>query len=260
MRKGDTLFLAILLGSLILVFMDAGSNGALAVWFNANLYSHASKLGTVFSLTGQWGWPVLALPLVFGIAGRFVRLPVGITRFQQQLIKRIEGFTLQIGGAARWFALGLVLVTVTIVIQRYVFGFASTKLQESVIYMHALLFLLASASTLLADGHVRVDIFYAKSSERGKAWTELFGIYLALMPMCVLILWTTSGYIDSSWRILEQSRESDGLPLVFLLKTSIPVFALLMIAQGFAGANRAALIISSCEVPPRPATDLEAEI
>jgi TRAP-type mannitol/chloroaromatic compound transport system permease small subunit len=260
MRKGDTLFSAILLGSLVLIVVDGSTGGAVATWLNANLYPQALKLGTILGWVARWTWPLLALPLVFGLAGRFVRLPARLNLAQHRLVELIESLTLQIGGAARWFALGLVLVTVTIVIQRYVFGYASTKLQESVIYMHALLFLLASASTLLADGHVRVDIFYAKASERGKAWTELIGIYLALMPMCVLILWTSTGYIDSSWRILEQSRESDGLPLVFLLKTAIPAFAVLMIAQGFAGAIRAALIISGETAPPRPITEIEAEI
>ena len=152
------------------------------------------------------------------------------------------------------------IATATVVVQRYVFGYASTKLAESVIYMHAFLFLFASASTLLSDGHVRVDIFYSKMSARGKAWVDLIGTYLALIPMSILILWTSTGYMNSTWRILERSREADGLPLVFALKTAIPLFAVLMIAQGVSMAARAALTIAGDKAPATPANASAGEL
>ena len=129
---------------------------------------------------------------------------------------------------------------------------AMTGLQESVIYMHALLFLLSSGITLLADGHVRVDIVYSKMTERGKAWTDLIGVYLALIPMGWLILVMSSPYVNASWRILERSRESDGLEFVFLLIAAIPLFAVMMILQGASMAARAALTISGRPVPGHP--------
>jgi len=128
-----------------------------------------------------------------------------------------------------------------------------------VIYMHALLFLLASASALLNGGHVRVDVFYSKASDKAKAWVDLFGTYLALIPMSALILWSSTGYMASAWRILERSRESDGLPFVFLLKTAIPLFAILMIIQGVAMAARAAMTLAGQKTPELPAS-LEAEV
>jgi TRAP-type mannitol/chloroaromatic compound transport system permease small subunit len=260
MRPGDTLVLALVFGSLALVFTDLLSGGGVGNWAGNNLFLLAHAIGSGLGLIGAFAWPVLLVPLLAGLGGQFISLPGFIIPLLRKSIIAIENVTLQIGGAARWFALGLVIVTATIVIQRYVFGFASTKLQESVIYMHALLFLLASASTLLGDGHVRVDIFYSKTGPKGKAWTELLGTYLALMPMCVLILVTSTGYIESAWRILEQSRESDGLPLVFLLKTAIPLFAILMVSQGFALAARAALTLSGQDEPTRPGSASVAEV
>ena len=260
MRAGDFLFLSLALGTLILVLIDAAMNGAIGQWASDNLYTNAHAIGSMLGLLGKILAPVLLLPLLTALAGQFVSLPAPINSVQKLLIGWIDTANLHLGGAARWFALGLVMVTAIIVIQRYVFGFASTKLQESVIYMHALLFLLASASTLLADGHVRVDIFYAKQSEKGKAWTDLWGTYLTLIPMCGLILITSTGYIDSAWRILEQSRESDGLPLVYLLKTAIPLFAVMMILQGFSIAARCALTLSGVTPPARPSLTGEAEI
>jgi TRAP-type mannitol/chloroaromatic compound transport system permease small subunit len=249
MRGGDWLILIIVALSILLTVLDGLVGGAISAWIENDLYALLVPVGTALGWVGLILMPLLALPLIGGILGRLAGLPSPLESGFRAGISAADSISTVVGDAARWLALGLVIVTATVVIQRYVFGFASTKLQESVIYMHALLFLLSSGATLLADGHVRVDIVYAKLSERGKAWTDLIGTYLALLPMALLILWVSSPYINATWRILERSRESDGLPLVFLLKTAIPVFALLMIIQGMASAMRAALTLSGKAAP-----------
>ena len=260
MRQGDGFLLILVLIGVGLSIADGMSGGSIASWFQSNLPGIAQSIGGALALAARYLWPVLTVPLLMAVLGRFMALPTIWHNVQRRLIGLIETVTGGFGGAARWFALGLVIVTATIVVQRYVFGFASTKLQESVIYMHALLFLLASASTLLSDGHVRVDIFYSKASERGKAWIDLFGAYLTLIPMSALILWASTGYMNSTWRILERSRESDGLPFVFLLKTAIPLFAVLMILQGIAMAARSGLKLAGQDTPPRPKNLGEGEV
>ncbi|WP_421791760.1 TRAP transporter small permease subunit [Hyphobacterium sp.] len=249
MKAGDWLLVIIVTVSLALIFADGAMSGAISGWIDINLYPLARTIGGVLGTIGPWLLPLLVLPLIAGLVGRFTGLPDPIDGLLRQLIGTADSISTTIGDAARWLALGLVIVTATVVIQRYVFGFASTKLQESIIYMHALLFLLSVGSTLLADGHVRVDILYAKLSERGKAWTDMIGTYLALMPMALLILFVSTPYINASWRILERSRESDGLPIVFLLKTAIPVFALIVLIQGLAWAMRAALTLAGRQAP-----------
>lgn len=236
MRDGDRLILVAIALAVGLTVLDAATGGGVGRWAGAHLSGWALAAGGWIARLALVLSPVLLLPLLTALAGRFVPLPAALWSFETRLVGWLDRITLTIGGAARWFALGLVVVTAVIVIQRYVFGYASTKLQESVIYMHALLFLLASAAALLNGGHVRVDVLYTRLSDRGKAWTDLLGTYLALMPMCALILWSSTGYMNSTWRILEQSRESDGLPFVFLLKTAIPVFAIMLILQGFSMA------------------------
>jgi TRAP-type mannitol/chloroaromatic compound transport system permease small subunit len=249
MRAGDGLVLILIAASILLVFVDNVSDAAVSAWIGDHLYSSLSPVGTFIGWLGLALSPLMILPLLAGLMGQFWTLPPLAEKLFRRLIAMMNAISTTIGDAARWLALGLVIVTASVVIQRYVFGFASTKLQESVIYLHALLFLLSAGATLLADGHVRVDIIYAKLSERGKAWTDLIGTYLALIPMALLILWVSTPYIQASWRILERSRESDGLPLVFILKTAIPVFAVLIIIQGLAMAMRAALTISGKNVP-----------
>jgi TRAP-type mannitol/chloroaromatic compound transport system permease small subunit len=103
----------------------------------------------------------------------------------------------------------------------------------------------AAAWTLQLGGHVRVDIFYADASPRSRAVVDLLGAIVLLLPFCGVLAWFALPYVERSWAILERSREASGLPLVFLLKTLIPVFAVLLGLQGIAQAIRAALALTS---------------
>lgn len=259
MRAGDVLLLAIIAASVAAIVADGATGGALQTWANTSLPAIAATAGAALGWIGWAVSPLLLLPLLIALWTLTGAPPAGLVRAMRGLVRTVEAVNVAIGDAARWFALALVLVTATVVIQRYVFGYSSTKLQESVIYLHALLFLLSAAATLLAGGHVRVDIIYSKLSDGAKAWTDILGAYLALIPMCWLILITSRGYVGGAWRILEKSRESDGLPLVFALKTAIPVFAVMLAAQGAAMAARAALKLAGEREPSKPAA-AEAEL
>ena len=137
----------------------------------------------------------------------------------------------------------IVVVQFLVVVLRYAFGQGSIWLTESIIYGHATLFMLAAAWTLLAGGHVRVDVFYADASPRTKALVDLFGALLLLLPFMLVLAWFAVPYVARSWAILERSRETSGIPAVFLLKTLIPLFALLMALQGVSQAIRAAHVL-----------------
>jgi TRAP-type mannitol/chloroaromatic compound transport system permease small subunit len=156
---------------------------------------------------------------------------------------RIDRLVAAIGRAVMWLALAVVLLQFAVVVLRYAFGLGSIWLSESVIYAHAALFMLAAAWTLQVNGHVRVDVFYAEASPRAKALVDLLGALLLLLPFMAVILWFALPYVARSWAILERSRETSGLPLVYLLKTLIPLFALLMALQGIAQAIRGALAL-----------------
>jgi len=158
---------------------------------------------------------------------------------------RIDRLNMAVGRAAAWAALYIVLAQFVVVVLRYVFGIGSIWLSETIIYGHAALIMLAAAWTLYAGGHVRVDVFYADFSPRAKAWVDLAGALLLLLPFMLVLAWFALPYVGRSWAILERSRESSGLPLVFLLKTLIPLFALLMALQGVSQAFRAAHVLRS---------------
>lgn len=249
MRAGDWLLITILALTGLLMLADTLTGGGVQAWIASDLSATGRQLGIALGWIGWALTPVVALPLFAALWAAFSAPPALVITVLGGIIRIIDAVNRAIGDAVRWFALALVLVTSLIVIQRYVFGVSITKLQESMIYFHALLFLLSSASTLLAGGHVRVDIFYAKLKPSSKAWTDIVGVYLALIPMCWLILDTSRSYVGGAWRILERSREGDGLPLVFALKTAIPVFAVMMIAQGVAMAARGALVLADRNAP-----------
>jgi len=153
---------------------------------------------------------------------------------------RIDRLNTAIGRAAAWLALAIVVLQFALVLARYALGLGSIWLTETVIYANAALFLLAAAWTLSAGGHVRIDIFYAQASARARAIIDLIGAVLLLLPFALALIWLSVPYAARSWAILERSQEASGLPLVFLLKTLIPAFALMMGLQGLAQAIRAA--------------------
>jgi TRAP-type mannitol/chloroaromatic compound transport system permease small subunit len=128
----------------------------------------------------------------------------------------------------------MMLLTCLIVLLRYGLGIGSIALQESVLYMHAMVFMLGAAYTFKDDEHVRVDVLYRDFSPRKKAWVNILGGLFFLLPFCAYTAYMSIDYVAASWRVLETSQEPGGLPFVYLLKTLIPIMMALLIIQGIA--------------------------
>lgn len=161
-----------------------------------------------------------------------------------RLANAIDRANSAIGRAAAWCCLYAVLAEFAVVVLRYAFAIGSIRLQESVLYAHGALFMLAAAWTLQIDGHVRVDIFYGQARPRTRAAIDLSGTLIFLLPFAAVLAKVSIPYVARSWDILEGSSEAGGLPFVYLLKTLIPLFAVLIALQGIAQAIRAALILA----------------
>lgn len=195
-------------------------------------------LGTGLKWLGLLSLPLFALPLAVLAAPRPL---AGFAAALAGLIDRASGLAL---GAGILAGLLMLFAQAAVVLGRYVFGLSFSWLSELVTYGFAALFLLASAATLRDDGHVRVDILRPRFSPRGRAAIELAGAYLFIVPICILIFWSAvSPSFVRAWLNFEGSRESDGLPLLFLFRTLVPAFAALLMAQGLAQALKAALVI-----------------
>ena len=147
------------------------------------------------------------------------------------LADAIDRMNRALASGVRWLALLMVLVQFCIVIGRYVFGVNSIAAQESVLYMHATLFMLGAGFTLLVDKHVRVDVIYAKLRETGRRRIDLFGHLCLLMPSMTALLYWSWPSVRNSWAILEGPISVGGIEAVFLLKSLIPAFCILILLQ-----------------------------
>jgi TRAP-type mannitol/chloroaromatic compound transport system permease small subunit len=140
---------------------------------------------------------------------------------------------------------------------RYAFGAGYPWLQESYIWLHGGAFMLAAAWVLREGGHVRVDLFYRRWGSRGRAWADLIGVFVFLLPMMTVILYTSWPLLQRSWRIAEKSPTSDGIQFLYLLKTAVPIFCVMLMLQGLAMAARCVLTLAGRDglvAPAKPGT------
>ena len=165
----------------------------------------------------------------------------------QQSIKHIEAFIDWSGRSIAWLTLGMVIMTFLVVLLRYAFDIGWISLQETINYMHAIVFLVGAAYTLQQNEHVRVDIIYAKLSVKARNWIDLLGSLLILLPVMLFIIWTSWEYVLDSWAVSEGSREAGGLPGVYILKSFILVMAALLILQALAIILRSIAMIAGKE-------------
>ena len=148
----------------------------------------------------------------------------------------IDRFSIATGHLLSWMTLLMVVVTFVIVVLRYLFDIGFIWLQESLTWMHACVFMLGAAYTLQREEHVRVDIFYREMSDKRRAYVNLFGVLLFLLPLCAFMAISGFDYAAASWRVAEESRNSGGLPYpaVPLLKSVLVIMPLAVGLQGFA--------------------------
>ncbi len=156
-----------------------------------------------------------------------------------KIADRIDAVNNLIGRGVSWLTLLMALVMFVTVILRYIFNMGWIWMQESVVFMHGFVFMLAGGYTLLAEEHVRIDIFYRPMSEKKQAIVNIIGILFLLFPTCFIIFSYGFSYVSDSWSVLEGSMEAGGLPGVFILKTSILAFPILVGLQGVAKLIRA---------------------
>jgi len=153
----------------------------------------------------------------------------------------LERINVIVGRTVSWLTIVMVLVTFCIVVLRYLFDTGWIWLQESVTWMHAAVFMLAAAYTLVREEHVRVDIFYRRFSPRGRAIVDTAGTLFLLIPVALFIIIASWDYVMVSWQIHETSREAGGLiyPFPLLLKSLIPIMSLMLLLQGIVLLARA---------------------
>lgn len=157
---------------------------------------------------------------------------------EPNLFDRIAEVT---GKMMSWLTLLMVVMTVVVVVMRYVFDAGLIWMQESVTWMHAAVFMLGAAYTLQHEEHVRVDIFYRNMSEKQRALVDLFGVTLFLLPVCGFLAYTAYDFAAAAWSMQEITREPGGLPYpaIPLLKSIVIVMPVTLALQGVSMLMRA---------------------
>lgn len=203
--------------------------------------SFVSIAGTGLRFAGYALLPLLLLPIILLILPKPL---AGAARLLRGIIDRISGAAMTVAVTAAFL---IILIQLAAVLLRYVFGLSFSWLNDSVIFSFAMIFMLGAAATLRDDGHVRVDILRPRFGPKTKAGIEMFGSLAFIVPIGILILYSASGLIARTWTDLEPFNESDGLPIQYLFKTLVPVFAVLMISQALGQALKSAMIIRDLE-------------
>lgn len=162
-------------------------------------------------------------------------------------VRMAETVNERIGHAVSWCVLACVLVCFAVVALRYILGVGYVWMQELYVWQHAIVFMVGAGYTYQRNGHVRVDLLYANWSARTRAWVDLVGVFVALLPWLAVLVWTSLAFVTNAWRLFEGSPQAGGMPGYFLLKTVIWVFAAVVGLQGLVVIARCWLFLGGDE-------------
>lgn len=169
----------------------------------------------------------------------------------ETVVRYLDALSERLGRSAAWLSLLMVLVMGLIVLLRYVFQYGSIALQESVMYINALIFTFGAGYTLKVQGHVRVDVFYNRMGEKSRCLVDCIGALAFLCTSVGFIIWASWDYVAVSWRVREGSPESSGLPYVYLLKTCLLLLPSLLALQGVAELWKSVVALRSTAKGPQ---------
>jgi TRAP-type mannitol/chloroaromatic compound transport system permease small subunit len=158
-------------------------------------------------------------------------------------IRAVDRMNDAIGRWLSWFVLGSVVVCAVTTVLRYAFNVGFVWTQELYVALFGLNFMLAAGDTYRRDQHVRVDIYYNKLTPRGRAWVDVGGVVVLLLPWLAVVVWAGLPFAELSWSVLEPSNQASGLPGFFVLKSAILLFAAVLALQGLAVLARSALFL-----------------
>lgn len=152
-------------------------------------------------------------------------------RFFKTYIQSVNQFNEVVGKGISWLVVFLIAVMCVDVLRRYLFNMTTVAFIELEWYSFSIIFLLSAGYTFKNDKHVRVDVFYARLSEKQKAWVDLLGGLLFLIPFCLIVIYASWKYTLVSYGYNEGSPDAGGLPARYLIKAMIPLGFILLLLQ-----------------------------
>lgn len=163
------------------------------------------------------------------------------------IVRMISAMNKALGQAFSWLSLAIVLVCFTVVVLRYLFSIGFIWMQDLYVWLNAVMFTGVAGYALMKNVHVRVDIFYRPAALRRKAWIDLIGFVIFMLPFAVVTVMWSLPFVERSWKFWESSRNIGGMPGLYVIKSFILVFAAVVVLQGFAIACRSVLVLAGRE-------------
>ncbi|MBL6929166.1 MAG: TRAP transporter small permease subunit [Rhodospirillales bacterium] len=166
------------------------------------------------------------------------------------MVGALDGLNERVGRAVAWLVLLMALNVFIVFFLRHVFAVELAWLRESYAWMHGIIFMAGAGYTVLNNGFLRVDIIYRKKDARQRAVADLTGALAFLAPFAITVAWLSWPYVAEAWTRLDGAGEIGGLPGVFLLKSVILVFCLLIGLQGAALVGRSIMVLRDQQDEP----------
>jgi TRAP-type mannitol/chloroaromatic compound transport system permease small subunit len=174
--------------------------------------------------------------------------PLGeVLQLLATIVRAISTLNRAIGLVFSWLSLAVVLVCFVVVVERYFLHTTHLWAQDLYVWLSGAMFTAVAGFAMLRDDHVRVDILYRQWSIRGRAIADLIGCVIFLFPFIIMVLLYAWPYVMRSWRLFEGSANIGGMPGLFILKSFVIVFCVVVGLQGIAWALRAILVIANKE-------------
>ncbi|MAI84162.1 MAG: hypothetical protein CMM91_04420 [Rickettsiales bacterium] len=124
----------------------------------------------------------------------------------------------------------IIIISITVIL-RYFFSLGFIWMQDLYIWMHASIILLGTVFTLKEDGHVRIDLFYRNASKKFKIFVNIIGYLFFCLPLSLILILKGFPYFYRSFLQNEGSRESGGLPGIYILKFLIFLLGIFLFIQ-----------------------------
>ncbi len=159
-------------------------------------------------------------------------------------VRAICGLNALIGHLFSWLSLGIVMVCFTVVVQRYLFATSYVWMQDLYIWLNGAMFTAVAGFALMRNDHVRVDIFYRPAKPTTKAIVDLVGCVLFLLPFCAIVYIYSMPFVTRAWSYTEGSANVGGMPGLYILKSFIIAFVVLLALQGVAMILTSILVLA----------------
>jgi TRAP-type mannitol/chloroaromatic compound transport system permease small subunit len=191
-------------------------------------------------------------------------MPPGSQRGLLRAAALVDRLSDLVGRVALWLLGAMILIGALNAVGRYLTRYLEVNLSSNAYielqwYLFSLVFLLGAAYGVRHDAHVRVDVLYGRLGPRGRAWIDLLGTVLFLVPFAVFMILVSYPAVAASWRIREVSPDPGGLPR-YPIKALILVAFGLLVLQGLAEIVKQVAILRGAPVRARPAHHRPEEV